>query len=789
MTETIPKGYVGTAVPRREDHRLLVGGGKYAADLHFNGMVEATVLRSPVAHGHIRSIDVSRAQAHDGVVAIYTADDIEGKVAPFTRPFYKHIDTEVVKRSQLRIAPYLAQLLAKEKVYRVGEPIAIVVATDRYVAEDAAEMIEVDIDPLPALAGPEAALAADAPAIHDYIPDNIDHSFTIRAGDPDREMDDSQHRFTARFRFGRSVGSPMETRGVVAEPDTNRQRLTVWATTQRPHLLRTYISEMIGLPEEAVRVVAPDMGGSFGGGIYAEEILIAAVGFDLNLPVRWIEDRRENLGNARQTRDQDHTVEVGYDDDGRIRVLKDDFVCDSGVYNPFAITLSYNTAAHMRGQFKIDHFEASCRSVVTNKLQNTPVRGAGRPEAIFVMDRVVDMVALRTGHDPAHVRRLNLIPGEEMPYDMGMLYRDGAPVEYDSGNFVEQFDLAAEAIDHDDFRDRQTGMKAEGRCVGIGYSSHVEGSGFGPHEGAVVRIDGSGHVTVHSGCNPHGQSHETVLAQVCADALGVGPEDITVKTGDTSLLPHGGGTFASRSAVTAGSAVHMAGVRMKAKLVELAAFILEANADDLVVEEGTVSPRGGPGSALTFAELAERAAPGNELPPGMDPGLEVDSYFVPPAVTYSSGTHAAIVEVDPETGGIEILDYVIVDECGQVLNPMVLDGQQQGGLAHGVGNALLEEVVYDEDGQHLNPTFVDYLLPSACEAPSVRVHHQKPYLTPLNPIGVKGAGEGATSSAPAALANAIVDAMLPLEIEVSEIPITPARLRKLIEEARAAAAV
>ncbi len=777
-------GFVGTPVARREDRRLLMGDGRYAADIKLPGMVEAVFVRSPLAHGVIQTLDVSRAREMQGVVAVYTAADLAGRVADFTRPFYKTIDPEVERQSDLVVAPYRAELLASAKVYRAGEPLAVVIATDRYVAEDAAELVDIDIDPLPVLANSEAALEPGAAEIHPHVPGNIHASFTVRAGDPAAAMASAPHRMEGRFRFGRSVGSPMETRGVVVDPDANRDRLMVWASTQRPHLLRTYMAEMLDMPEESIRVAAPDMGGSFGGGIYAEEIVMAFVGLDLNRPIRWIEDRRENLGNARQARDQDHAVEVGFDDEGRILVLRDRFTIDCGAYNPFAITLSYNTAAHLRSQFKIDHFECEGLCVVTNKLQTTPVRGAGRPEAVFVIDRILDLVAARVGKDAAEVRRLNLIPGEEMPYDMGMLYRDGGRVVYDSGNYVEQFDRVVNMIDHQAFRARQPELKASGRHVGIGYSSHVEGSGYGPHEGAVVRIDGRGHVMVHTGSNSHGQSHETTLAQLCADALGVSVDDITVKTGDTSLIQYGGGTFASRSAVTAGSAVHMAALRMRSKVIAIAAHRLEANPADLEVVDSFVRSKDVPNLGLSLAEIADLAAPGRTLPEGMDPGLEVDSYYVPPTVTYASGTHAVIVEVDADTGGVEILDYKIVDECGRVINPMVVDGQQHGGVAHGVGNALLEEFLYDEDCQPLNGTFVDYLLPTACDVPAVTVAHQEDYPSPLNPIGVKGAGEGATASAPAAIANAIVDALRPLEIELNELPITPARLRRQILAAR-----
>ncbi|MGH8916416.1 MAG: xanthine dehydrogenase family protein molybdopterin-binding subunit [Acidimicrobiia bacterium] len=786
MTE--PAGiYFGASVPRREDERLLMGAGKFAADLRIPGMVEAAFLRSPLAAGRVVRLDAREALDLDGVIAVYTAADLEGKVESFTRPFYKSIDPEVQRLSGLQIAPYRADLLAKDRVIRLDEPLAVVVALDRYIAEDALETIQLDIEPLPVVSNVTTALAPGAPQVNPDIPGNVHASFRITVGQPDQALATSPHQLSETIEYGRSVGSPMETRGVVASPDPGRGTLTVWANNQRPHLLRTYMAEMLGLPDDHLRVIAPEIGGSFGGGIYAEEIVVAAIARDLGRPVRWIEDRRENLGNARQSRDQTHRVEVGFDDEGRILALKDWFALDCGAYNPFAITIPYNTASHMRGQFRIDNFESEAVCVATNKLPNTPVRGAGRPVAVFVMDRIIDLVADETGLDPVEVRRRNLIPGDLMPYDMGMLYRDGAPIEYDTGDFTEQLEKLVTVVDLNGFRREQAELRASGRLIGIGLSSHVEGSGYGPYEGAKVRVDNSGHVTVHTGTTTHGQSHETTLAQVCADALGVDLGDVTVRFGDTDLISHGGGTYASRVAVTGGSAVHMAAELAKAKVVAIAAGMLEASPEDLEVAGGRVYPRGSPEVALSLAEIAQAAAPGGPAwREGIEPGIEEQSFYVPPTVVFASGSHAAVVEVDRETGVVEVLRYVVVDECGRVINPMVVDGQQHGGVAHGVGNALLEQVIYDAEGQLLTGSFVDYLLPSATDVPRIEVHHQA-FPTERNPIGVKGVGEGATSSAPAAIAGAIVDALRPLRVRLNRLPISPARLRELIEEAELAA--
>lgn len=777
--------YIGQRLPRKEDHHLVTGRGRFLGDIRKPRMVEAAILRSPIAHGEITRLDTSHALEIPGVHAVITARDLAGEIGPITRPFYKTIPDHVARETNLVVHPYRAQLLATEKVFRVGEPVAVALAVDRYVAEDALEAIEVEYEPLEALTDPMAAMQEGAPQLHPEVPGNVHCSFRTGSGDAARAFEDAEHTMAAHIRVGRSIGSPLETRGVVAELDRSTGLLTVWATQQKPHLLRSYLSEMLELPEAQIRVVSPDMGGSFGGGIYNEEILLPFLATRLKRPIRWIEDRRENLGNARHTRDQYHDVEVAFESDGTIVGLRDRFLIDAGAYNPFVITLSYNTAAHLRNEFKIDNFDVEGICVLTNKRDNTPVRGAGRTSATFVIDRVVDMVAKRLGQDPADIRRKNLIPGDLMPYDMGMLYRDGGRIVYDSGDYPAQFEKALSLAGYESFKSKQAAAREEGRLIGIGISAHVEGSGFGPHEGATIRVDESGHVTVHSGSNPHGQSHETVLAQVCADALGVSPDQVTVRAGDTDLIAHGGGTFASRSAVTAGSAVHAAAGKLQAKVFAIAAEILEVSEHDLVMADGKIEVRGVPETSLTLADIARAASPGSgkPLPEGVSPGLEETDYYIPPTVTYSSGTHLAVVEVDVETGIVSVLEYYVVDDCGLILNPTVVDGQQHGGVAHGIGNALFEEVFYDESGQQLNASFMDYLLPTAADVPSISVEHES-HLSPLNPLGIKGAGEGAAVSPPAAIANAIVNALEPLNIEITEMPMSPSRVWRAIQQAQ-----
>lgn len=778
---------IGRPILRREDRGLLTGKTRFVADLRMEGMLEAALVRSTEAHARIVEVDTSRASQAPGVVAVLTGADLEGKVAPFTR----HAITtpqHVAEAVGLVVKSHRAEVIPASHVRRVGEPVAVVVAQSRYQAEDAAELVEVAYDTLPVITDPEEALSQDAPVLHPELEDNIHSRFRIEVGDSAGVLARAPHRLERRLSLGRSIGSPIETRGVAAHFDEAQHQLTVWATTQRSHWLRDYIAEMIGLAHGNVRVIAPAMGGSFGSGLYSEDILVAYLALFLRRPVRWIEDRRENLANARHARDQIHDVEVGFDDDGRILAIRDRFLMDCGAYNPYAVTISYNVAANLRSQYRIDHMDVEGLCVLTNKLPNTPVRGAGRPEATFVMERMLEMVADRLDKDPADIRRLNLIPADLMPYDMGMLYRDGNQMIYDSGDFPAQLERALEEIDYRSFRQWQADQRASGRHVGLGIACHVEGSGIGPFEGAKVRIDEGGHVVVHSGSNSHGQSHETVLAQVCADALGVPLEKITVHHGDTGLVEYGGGTNASRSGVTASMAVTMGAERVREKVLAIAGHLLEVDPADLEIRDGIISPRGVPSIEMSLAEVAEAATPGpgGKLPEGMDPSLEASAYYQPPAVTFGSSTHAAIVEVDPDTGQVIVLRYVVVDDCGRELNPVVVDGQQHGGVAHGIGNGIFEEAVYDEAGQLLNPTFMDYLLPTAADLPTFEVVHEN-HPTPLNPLGVKGVGEGGTTSAPAALANAVVDAMKPLRLQVDTVPLTPARVKKLIDDAKAAA--
>ena len=771
---------VGRAVPRREDDRLLRGRARYMADLAFEGLLDAIVLRSPFARARILSIDTDAALAADGVVAVLTADDLVGVEPALTRQFYS-LTPAFMDSYEVFLGPYREPILARDRVSRMGEPVAFVIATDRGAAEDAAELVDVDYEPLEPIVDPLRAMSPGSDLVVSDVPGNVQASFRIEVGDPGSAVEAADREVSSRFRIGRSVGSPIETRGAVGEPPTADEPLTVWSSTQIPHLLRSYLAEFLRCSQEDLRVVAPDMGGSFGGGIYAEELLVAFAARLLGQPVRWLEDRRENLANARHSRDQIIDASLAYQASGSFRALRMRVVQDCGSANLFGLTLPFNIAAHARGQFAIDNFEVEGLCVLTNKTRNTPVRGAGRPEATFVLDRLVDMAAADLGMDPADLRHRNLIPAEEMPRDMGMLYRDGAPMVYDSGDFPDQLRTALEAFGYREKRREQDKAGGETLASGIGISSHVEATGLGPHETARVEVDDTGTVVLSCGATPHGQSHATTLAQVAGEVLGVPYDRIEVRFGDTGLLERGGGTYGSRSAVTAGSAVHSVSIELRRRILELASELLECDPADLVNTDGAVSPRGVPGIALGFGELAA-AARDRTARRGAGASLRVEDDYVPPTVTFGSGTHIASVMVDRETGVVTVSGYLVVDDCGTVLNPMVVDGQQHGGVAHGIGNALLEEAVYDDDGQLLSGTLIDYLLPTAADVPDIEVIHRT-HPTPLNPLGVKGTGEGSTASAPGAITNAIVDALRPLRIEINEFPITPQRLVELIRAA------
>jgi aerobic carbon-monoxide dehydrogenase large subunit len=776
--------FIGRSIKPYKSKRFVTGDGTYVGDVRLPNMVHAALLRSMHAHARIGAIDVKEALAMDGVLGVWTGRDIEGRISPFPESF------EIHPRPWLEGVKPLLQgprptALAQRKVHYVGEPVAIVVAEDRYRAEDAVEAIGVEYDPLTAVVDPEESFRPGATLVHDGTKNNVVFSFTIEKGNVDQALATQPFTFRERFRHHRYCAAPLEGRGVVAWVEPKTHVLTVWSSTQMPHLVRRQIAAQLDLAEENVRVIAPDIGGGFGPKVfvYPEEVLIPFLALKLGRPVKWIEDRSEHFISTAHGRDQLHDVECAFDQAGRIWALRDRFLLDNGAYNPMGLTDAYNTAAHLQGPYKILNLSVSGTCVSTNKVPNAPYRGAGRPEAVFVMERCIDMIAARLNLDPAEVRRRNFVQPEEMPYEAGILYRDGQPVCYDSGNYPETMSQALQAARYDELRGRQQELRRTGRCVGVGIACYVEGTGVGSFEGAKVRIDASGRLIIATGASSHGQGHETVFAQIAADLWGMTPEQVSVVEGDTAAIPFGCGTFASRSTVTVGAAIHGASAQLKEKLLHLAAHILEANPDDLELAAGRVSVRGLPQRAISFSELARAAVPGwaSKLPAGLAPGLEATLYFEPRTVTWANAVHVAVIEVDTDTGAIKLLDYVVAHDSGKLINPLLADGQVHGGVAQGIGAALYEELAYDENGQLLSGSFVNYLLPGSMEVPKIKIVHLES-ASPLNPLGVKGLGEGGAIAPPAAIANALADALAPFAPRVNVIPLTPDRVLDLLAQ-------
>ena len=682
-------------------------------------------------------------------------------------------------------APACPEILPQDVVSYVGQAVALVVAESAAQAEDALAALRVEYEPLPAVATLEDALRSDGPRVH--AGGNVAARFTQRVGDAASALARADVVLRERFHLHRGAGMAMETRGILARWDAELGQLTVWSTTQAPQILRRLVARYLALAEHAVRVVTQDIGGGFGPKaiVYPEDILVPLLARMLGPPVRFIETRREHLLAVTQERDQWHEVELGLTREGEIVALRDAFVHDGGAFVSWGIIVPLITSVSVPGPYRVPHYEVTLTAVYTNRVPVTPVRGAGRPQAVFVMERMLDLAARRLGLDRVAIRARNLIQPDEFPYDVGLVSRDGGPRRYDSGNYPECLRRLVEAVGWDGFAAEQRRARAEGRSIGIGLALFVEDTGLGPYEGVKVRVDRGGQVFVFSGASSQGQSHETTLAQIVADGLSVPLERVTVVPGDTAGVPYGVGTFASRVAVLAGSSAAQAAAEVRRKALALAGSQLEAAPEDLVMEDGRIAVRGMPGRALTLAEVAALAStprPGYALPSGMDPGLEAAAYVPVSQSTYSSGAHAAVVEVDPETGTVTILRYVAVDDCGTMINPMVVEGQVHGGVAHGIGNALLEEIVYDGAGQLATGTLMEYALPRALDVPGLEVHHVVTP-SPLNRLGVKGAGEGGTLPAPAAIANAVADALRPLGVEVTEMPLTRERLWRRVRAA------
>jgi carbon-monoxide dehydrogenase large subunit len=769
LTREHSNGMIGARVGRREDHRLLTGTGHYLDDLDLPGAAEAAFLRSPHAHARITALDTEAARALPGVLGVFTGEDVEA--------IQKPIPPKVV-HPQLRDYPRLC--MPADSVHYVGEPIAVVVATSRYIAEDALELIEVDFDVLPAVASTQAALAPNAPTAHEGAPDNVAVHAIQRAGDPDAALETAPHRLAEQFFVMRGGGHSMETRGVAARYDPTTAQLTVWDSTQSPHYVRNMLSFLYGMREDDIRLIAPaDVGGGFGpkAQFYGEEGVIPWLAMQLGQPIKWIEDRRENFMCGMMERGQTHNVEIGFDDEGHILVIKDVFEHDQGAYCA-GLQVPMITLSTLPGQYRIPNIHSELWACYTNMVPTSSVRGAGRPQAVVSMERMMDRAAEYLGMDPAEIRRRNMIQADQFPYQVGLTFRDGSPLTYDSGNYPELLRGVLERINYDQARAEQRRLRSEGVFRGIGIACYVEGCGLGPYEGTKVRLTNNGEVLVTLAAAPQGQGYETVYAQIASDSMGLDMEHIRVVTGDTSRIPFGQGTFASRITATAGPAVLNASAELRERILEVAVATLKVNSSDLVFRGDRVCVIDDESVGLTLREISQIANVGRHgitLTAGVPAGLETDSYFAPERAAYASGTHAVVLDVDTETGAVTIVDYVIGHDCGTVINPLLVDGQVLGGFAHGIGNALYEEQFYDETGQPQTSSYLDYALPSATEVPAAELFHvHSP--SPLNPLGAKGAGEGGTIPAPAAIANAIEDALRPFGARITQLPITPPKI-------------
>ena len=769
--------WFGAPVQRVEDDRLLRGHGRFTDDIGEDAL-ECCFVRSPYAHARITSIDAAAARAMPGVVAVYTAADL-----PFGG-----VDLPLLIPHPNLTQGRTQRCLASDIVRYSGEAVAFVVAENRYLAEDAAELVQVEYEPLPVVITPEVAARAEH-LVHSDVPGNIAAEMLQEVGDVDAAMAAAPRRKRLRFRYERGAASPMEARAVWARWSSDEHRLTVYDSTQSPTSIRGGLAVLFSLPESSVDVIAPDVGGGFGPKImlfYPDELLVPYAAMQLGRPVKWTEDRQEHFTAVNQERGQVHEVEVGFDDEGRLLALQDDFLHDGGAYTPYGIILPIITSAQVPGPYRIPNYRVRFRDLYTNAVPTSPYRGAGRPHACFVMERTLDAIAADLGIDRIEVRRRNLIQAGDFPYDVGVAWQDGNTVVYDSGNYPVLLDKAIALL----------GPKPAGDHVGMGIGIYVEGTGVGPYEGAHVQVLVSGKVVAATGIPNQGQAHATVWAQVVADELGVDVKDVEITSGDTRRFPWGVGTFASRGAVTAGNAMHVAARMVADKARQIAADHLEADPADLELAGGRVRVKGSPdrgmplgavavlsnpvryafgGGTEAATQFAAKPRPGPPLQDGEQPGLEATGYYSPPGSTWASGCHAAYVRVDPKTFRLEILKYVVVHDCGRVINPLVLQGQIEGGVAQGIAGAFYERLAYDEDGQLRNASFMEFLMPYATEIPAIEIDHiETP--SPLNPLGVKGAGEAGVIPVGAVIGSAIEEA---LGVPITEMPLSPLKLYEL----------
>ncbi len=770
---------LGERIKRKEDPRLIQGRGHYVDDIVLPGLLHLAFARSPHAHARIKSVDVTAAQAAPGVVAVYTGADLQGKVGMV--PCAAGIEG-------LKVPEH--PCLAVDEVRYVGEPVAVVVANSAYTARDAVEQVEVEYDPLPVVVDPEKALAPGAPRVHSKLADNVAFVAKLEGGDwKALEAEPGIKVIRQRLINQRLAPVAMETRGVVASYSPGEDLLTVWSSTQIPHILKTQLALMSGVEENHCRVIAPEVGGGFGSklNVYGEEGVACYVSKALGRPVKWIESRRENLQATIHGRDQINDVEVYVRPDGKVAGLKCWIIADLGAYHqlltPAIPTL---TALMIVGAYHIPCVFVETKGVFTNKMATDAYRGAGRPEATYIIERVMDLVAAELNLDPVDVRMKNF----PSPKDFPLALPTG--VTYDSANYQRTLKKVLKAAGYTKLRKEQERLRKKGRYLGIGLSTYVEICAMGPSsrmpaggwEFGSVRIEPTGKVTVLSGTSPHGQGEETTFAQIVASGFGIPYEDVTVLHGDTGVVPMGIGTFGSRTTAVGGTAIYLAVERLKKKMARIAAHKLGVKPGELEFKDGKVQTAGGE-KAMRFLEVVAEAIFAKQLPPGVEPGLVEQCVFEPANFTFPFGAHLAVVEVDPDTGEVRLRNYYAVDDCGRVLNPMLVDGQIHGGLVQGIGQALWEEHVYDENGQLLTGTLMDYAVPRA---------HQFPWFetattetpTRVNPLGAKGVGEAGTIGSTPAIVNAVVDALRPLGVRHIDMPLKPEKIWRVLRSASAA---
>ena len=769
MTRT----YIGAPIRRGEDIRFLTGRATFIDDVKLPGMLHAAVLRSPHAHARILAVDAADALKLPGVACVLTFADLPAGVKPIPLRMYA---LEGLDR-------FLQYPLARDKVAYVGEPVALAVAADRYAAEDAVDAVRVEYEPLEAVADVDAALRGEV-VVHEEQGSNVAGGHDIEIGDVERAFREAEYTRKEVLRVHRHTGNPMETRGLAASHDPGRNELTVWGPTKVPHFNRAVLSSLLGLPEHRIHFVEPDVGGGFGirGEFYPEDFLVPFAAMKLGRPVKWIEDRREHLMAANHSREVRCELELAARRDGTLLGMRARIHGDMGAYiRTHGGLVPASTAAVLPGPYRVPAYEARVRCVMTNKMGVGTYRAPGRYESCYFRERMLDMMAADLGMDPIELRRKNLIRPEEIPYDLGPTRPGIASTVFDSGDYPRALEHALERFGYDALKPLQ-GTLQEGRYHGVGIGWFVKNTGLGPSEGARIAVTGPESVAVYLGIATLGQGHETVMAQICADGLGVPMEWITVFHGSTDLMPYGGGTYSSRGTVMAGNAVHLTAAALKEKLLQLAARRLETEPGGLELRSGRIHSAGTDRALLGLGELLEMTRPG-KVSDGGAPGLEATEYFHTDRLTYTYGGHLAHVAVDPETGQVEILRYLVLEDVGRCVNPLLVHGQALGAAAQGIGGALLEELAYDEDGQLLTTTLLDYPLPSSTEIPPMESIVTEYSPSPLNPLGVKGAGEGGIVACGAALANAVSHALSSMGVQIRDLPLTPNRIRGLIREA------